>query len=598
MAGVGGYDNEFVTTPPDRLICKICHNPCRDAHLTSCCGAHFCRSCLQQVRRGRSVSRACPMCRAEKFESFQNKEANREIKALKVYCQNNSNGCTWSGEVNDVKSHVDIDCQFVDMPCPSNCGMILKRQCIQSHLAKDCPCHCQYCGYTGHKMEIAIRHKKHCSQYPMPCPNDCEVGVVPSVGMAAHRKVCPLEIITCEYLEIGCNVRLPRRDIENHNNTEMAYHLKLMNKALVTATQKLSLKAQSMQKTQYDKLINMLTNSDGKSDDKFHAVFAEMDIAKNDRLKQEENLEQLEQQINRSVELIAIKLFTLIWILIVFIAILLVYALYTNVLLQESDKILWRVSLQQEDMFTDGIAPVIVKMSNFTKKKNNKVYWYSSPFLTFDGGHLMHLKVNAFGDGYHVKVALQLLKGPNDDKLERSGHFPLKLLGTVELLNQSRNHNHNLVPIMLDSISCSDCAQRVEKDPYPRGFSSHLISHSAIIKKGAYYLHKDQLVFRVSIMERNVMLYYYYYFMGYIKWESLLGPLAVMLLFGIPFFIAWHVQDDKEWLHRLQYGHMFGIYGRSVPESFHRFDLYFSSLISFLVVIFFIIVFSVIIFTN
>ena len=592
MASVGGYDYDFVTTPPDRLICKICHNPCREAHLTSCCGAHFCRSCLQQVRWGRSVSKACPMCRAERFETFQNKEANREIKALKVYCSNGRNGCTWSGEVNDVKSHVDNDCQFVDKPCPSNCGMILKRQCIQSHLAKDCPCHCQYCGFTGLKMEITTRHKKKCFNYPMPCPNGCKVGVVPNVGMVCHKKVCPLEIITCEYHEIGCNVRLPRRDLENHNNVEMAYHLKLMNQALMTATQKLSLKAQSIQQTLNDRITNMST----RSDDKFHAIFG----AKGDRLKQKENLELLEQRVNRSVKLITIKLFTLMWILTGFIAVLLVYAVYTNVMLKEYDKMLWRISLQQKDA-DSHIAPVIVKMSNFTNIKNNKLHWYSIPFLTFEGGHQMRLKVNAFGDGFHVKVALQLLKGPHDSELERSGHFPLKLLATVELLNQSRNHNHSLVPIMLDSTSCSDCAERVKGNPYPRGFTGSLISHSAIIKQGTHYLHRDQLVFRISIMEKNWILYNYYYFMGYIELKSILWLLvSVMLLLGILFINIWHDKQDKEHDYRLRFGHCVSIYGRNILESFHRFDSYFNIFTTFLHVILLciLLVFCVTVFSN
>ena len=324
----------------------------------------------------------------------------------------------------------------------------------------------------------------------------------------------------------------------------------------------------------------MLTNRD----DKLHAVFTEMHIAKDDRLKQKENLEQLEQQFNRSTELIPIKLFTVLWILIAFIAVLLVNAINTNVMLKESDRILWRMSLQENylDAFTDGhsVAPVIVKMSNFTKKRNNKKYWYSSPFLTFEGGHQMRLKVNAFGDGYHVKVALQLLKDPYDNELERRGDFPLKLLATVELLNQFINHNHILVPIMLDSISCSDCAQRVKGNPYPRGFSSPLISHSAIINQGAGYLHKDQLVFRVSIMEQNLVFhyYYYYYFMGYIHVErkSILYLSAFVVLFSMFFFMSWHEKRDKEWFHRLQYGHMFGIYGRYILESFHRFDAHFS----------------------
>ena len=236
----GGYDYEFVNAPPDRLVCKICHTPCRDAHLTGCCGAHFCRSCLQQVKKGRSVSSACPMCRAERFETFQNKEANREIKALHVYCMNERNGCIWSGEVNDVKRHVDTDCQFVDMPCPSKCGMILKRQCIQSHLAKDCPCYCQYCGFTGLKIEIFTNHKKKCAKYPLPCPNGCELGVVPSGGMATHRKVCPLELVQCNYHDVGCHDRIIRRELVNHYNQKMAEHLNLMKLKLATTMEELT----------------------------------------------------------------------------------------------------------------------------------------------------------------------------------------------------------------------------------------------------------------------------------------------------------------------------------------------------------------------
>ena len=527
------------------------------------------------------------MCRAERFETFQNKEANREIKALKVYCLNGRNGCTWSGEVNDVKSHVDNDCLFVDRPCPCNCGMTLKRQCIQSHLDKDCPRHCQYCGFTGRKVEIATQHKKNCSHYPLPCPNGCEVGVVPSVGMADHKKVCPLEIIACEYHEIGCHVRLPRQDLENHYNVEMACHLKLMNQALVTATQKLELKAQSMQKTQYEKLTNMLTSSDDKSHNKFHAVFTEMDIAKGERLNLKANLKQLEQQVNRSVELITIKLFTIVWILMGFFAIVLVCAVYTNVMLKESDKMLWRISLQQKNQLdANSVAPVILRMSNFTKKKNNKLHWYSNPFLICKGGHQMRLKVNAFGDGFYVKVALQLLKGPHDNELERSGHFPLKLLATVELLNQSRNHKHHLVPIMLDSISCSDCAERVKENPYPRGFTGSLISHSAIAKQGAHYLCQDQLFFRISIMEKDWMLYYYYYFMGYIELEpALLILITIMLFLGILFLRAWHDEQDKEYHHRLRFGYMCGTYGRNIPDNFHKFDTYFHIFMSFSFVI-------------
>ena len=376
MTSAGGYDYEFVTAPPDRLMCKICYNPCRDAQLTGCCGAHFCRSCLQQVRRGRSVSRACPMCRAERFQTLPNKEAIREIKACHVYCLNGKNGCTWSGEINDINRHIDNDCQFVDLPCPSNCGMILKRQRIKSHLAKDCPCHCQYCGFTGRKMEIATRHKKYCFQYPLPCPNGCELGVVPSAGMADHKRVCPLEIITCEYQEIGCTVRFPRRDLEKHDTTEMSHHLKLMNKAFVSMAQDLCT-AKSAQEFQYEEIKDTLTVSDDKS----CSLTREMNAVKDTQSKQNNDVQVNQEHIGIVILCIAICVIAAI-----------IYAVYTSTMLNQSYDQIWRMSLQQSsclDLCTDGIAPVIIKMSNFTE--NNK-QWYSSPFLAFKNGYQMRLR--------------------------------------------------------------------------------------------------------------------------------------------------------------------------------------------------------------
>ncbi|XP_065895506.1 TNF receptor-associated factor 4-like [Dysidea avara] len=188
----GGYEHDFVDvdTLPDRLVCQICHYPCREARLTGCCGAHFCYSCLSQIRRGSSVNKACPMCRVERFKDFPNKQLDREIKGMRVYCLNRKNGCTWVGEINDATAHSNVDCQFVDVYCPSRCGTKLKKQCVNLHLAKDCPCYCKYCGASGNHVEIALRHKQHCHMYPVPCPNGCELGItgnVGSVGIEKHK---------------------------------------------------------------------------------------------------------------------------------------------------------------------------------------------------------------------------------------------------------------------------------------------------------------------------------------------------------------------------------------------------------------------------
>ena len=145
----------------------------------------------------------------------------------------------WEGEINNFTKHVDDDCQFVDMDCPSGCDAKLKRQCVQDHLVNDCPCHCRYCDASGHRDWIASRHKENCDMYPVQCPNRCELGVTRIVGVDEHRKVCPLEIVHCEYHDVGCEIKLVRKDLDIHTKDKATDHLTLIKEYLVKTTEEL-----------------------------------------------------------------------------------------------------------------------------------------------------------------------------------------------------------------------------------------------------------------------------------------------------------------------------------------------------------------------
>ena len=45
----GGYDYEFVDSPPDTWECPVCLSTLRDPHLLSCCGVKICQSCIEGV---------------------------------------------------------------------------------------------------------------------------------------------------------------------------------------------------------------------------------------------------------------------------------------------------------------------------------------------------------------------------------------------------------------------------------------------------------------------------------------------------------------------------------------------------------------------
>ena len=87
-------------------MCKICHYPSREPHLTVCCGHTFCNSCIKNVKNSTFLSDACPMCRAEQFATVPNKQNERAVLSLHVHCVNTERGCDWIGEVNNITSHL------------------------------------------------------------------------------------------------------------------------------------------------------------------------------------------------------------------------------------------------------------------------------------------------------------------------------------------------------------------------------------------------------------------------------------------------------------------------------------------------------------
>ena len=228
----GGYDEyDFVQPPPDRLLCQICKCPSRNPYMSLCCGHAFCKSCLDGQRQARSIDYVCPVCREVEFTTVLYKALDREIKALHIYCTNKKKGCEWQGELNNVNSHLSNGCVFEEVKCSNECGKMIERRYMTSHVETECPrrkVNCQYCHDTGEHQFIEGQHKEECPKFPLPCPNKCDVESVPREDMEAHKKECPLEMIQCEYYNVGCEIRMAREDIEKHKKEKMDDHLMMM----------------------------------------------------------------------------------------------------------------------------------------------------------------------------------------------------------------------------------------------------------------------------------------------------------------------------------------------------------------------------------
>ena len=94
----------------------------------------------------------------------------------------------------------------------------------------DCPCHCQYCDTIAERDVMSDHHMEKCHKFPVPCPNACGRDKIPQDEVDSHKKECPLEVIYCEYYDMGCKTMLVRDKMTAHNRDETARHLQCIHR--------------------------------------------------------------------------------------------------------------------------------------------------------------------------------------------------------------------------------------------------------------------------------------------------------------------------------------------------------------------------------
>ena len=399
-------------------------------YLTDCCGATFCKSCLEEfARHATTASISCPTCRQEQFGSMINKQIDREIRSLHIYCEK---GCEWQGELNDISNHLrnSDGCQFEEVKCSNECGKVIQRQYQTSHIETECPhrrINCQYCHDIGEYQFIEGQHKEECPKLPLPCPNKCEVESILREDMEAHRKECPLEMIKCEYYSVGCKrVKLTRKDMKNHNKENVEEHLIMTNDVLTDT------KAQIAELT-YAKSQLAAEFTDTKS--QLAADLADTKAQLVDVIDSKAKLtaeltdtkEQLVATLKQNAA--ALKHATSLT------------AILMNAQLDPNTAANMR-SVHSDRQCGNQTCPVTIKMSEYNMMKEDEIQWYSDPFYTHNKGYKMRLRVDAAGcckgESTHLSLFLCLMKGPHDDELA----WPLKEKFEIKLLNQISDSEH------------------------------------------------------------------------------------------------------------------------------------------------------------
>ena len=224
----------------------------------------------------------------------------------------------------------------------------------------------------------------------MSCPNRCSVKKIAREDMETHRKECPLEMVQCEYHNVGCEERMLRKRKREHEEEKMEKHLLMTKVKLANTEDKLS--------ETVDKLA--------ANETKLHST--------------ETRLGSLEVMMHHLINTTE----------------------SSNTLIGSAQWPSHLTKLATKVIGVTQICPVIVKMSNFVDHERIHAAWLGEPFYSQTRGYKMSLQIYAAGTGdvkdTYLSAFLNLMKGPHDDELT------WLLMGKFEimLLNQKCNSEH------------------------------------------------------------------------------------------------------------------------------------------------------------
>ena len=244
---VGSYKCEFIGDVPELLICGLCKHAANGPSMVICCGELFCKACIASVIEKKTL---CPSCEKPTFSAFPNPRYERYIKNLRVRCTMKDRGCQWAEKLEQLEAHLDVetgDCEYVDIECPEKCGQQIQKCRLDTHIAKECPerdFECEYCDFKATYDIVSNKHWPECKNYPVPCPNRCDIGVVKRSILEEHSNTCPLQVVECDFSYAGCNKKLQRQDMEKHVEESTREHLALMAAASVRMNREFDKKLQ------------------------------------------------------------------------------------------------------------------------------------------------------------------------------------------------------------------------------------------------------------------------------------------------------------------------------------------------------------------
>jgi len=444
-------DLPFFERPSEDLTCPICLNVYQDPVLTSCCGNHFCQSCMKEIEL---EERPCPLCNVEKFTTMLDKHFDRKVNELQVWCTNKEVGCTWHGTVYQLRRHLDPStgsCKFSQIPCPNFCGAYIKMSEIESH-KKICPQRpytCKFCGYKGTYEGMRSNHWSVCMKYPVPCPNNCGQLDIPRELLSKHlEKDCSQKTVKCEFAYAGCTGHSKGVSMSQHLTDNLQEHLHLVSNHCLRLSESLQ-------------SLSCIENEMNAKDNVVSSVESKLGQYESTVTLLKKRIDELEDEVD----------------------------------ILKADYLHLRCTV--------FVLPFEFVMTEFKKHLKSQEQWLSPSFYSHVGGYRMCLSLDANGSeegqGTHISLYINIMKGEYDNHLQ----WPFRGKIFIELCNQRDPGVNNWAENIIFTYDAVQAGKRViEGELAEQGLGiPTFIGHSNLgysPKKNTEYLKNDCLHFKID----------------------------------------------------------------------------------------------------
>ena len=234
---VNDYKYQFVSPPPDDVICPLCLDIVEEPHQLTCCGHHICRQCGDKLKQ-QDTTPHCPMCRHNESTMLPDKYFERNVlNKLLIWC---TMGCCQEVELGQLNNHLP-QCPCVHKDCPYGCGLQYQHQYLEEHKEK-CPKRpfiCSYCKYQSTYEVTVNEHYPVCDKFPIICPNECSRDEIERGMLQDHLNKCPFQMVECEFSHVGCQEKVRRCDLGLHLSDNGVHHSALSSKKIYESLQKM-----------------------------------------------------------------------------------------------------------------------------------------------------------------------------------------------------------------------------------------------------------------------------------------------------------------------------------------------------------------------